>query len=292
MNDMKKIILVTGAGGQLGNAIRVQASERSGDVFYFTDVDSMDVCDKSQLSDFVRHNGVQYLINCAAYTAVDKAEDDVEQCMRINRDAVRNMGEVAAGQNIRLMHISTDYVFDGNARQPYREDDPVNPQSVYGLSKLAGEQALQSICPQSVIIRTAWLYSEFGNNFFKTMLRLGNERETVRVVDDQVGTPTYAADLAEALFAIVDSPVFRSGIYHYSNQGVCSWYDFAAQIMQRAAPNCRVIPVKTHEYPTRAVRPAYSVLSKEKIKQTYGVQTPDWSESLAKALRKVALYNK
>ncbi|MDR1407302.1 MAG: dTDP-4-dehydrorhamnose reductase [Tannerella sp.] len=289
---MNKTILVTGACGQLGSAIRMSASARRDCVFHFTDVDTLDLCDASQLSDFVARNDIRYVLNCAAYTAVDKAEEDVERCMRINFDAVRNMGRVAGLHGIKVIHISTDYVFDGRGTKPLREDDATNPQSVYGASKLAGEKALQAVCPDSVIIRTAWLYSEYGHNFFKTMLQLGRERETVRVVSDQTGTPTYAADLAEAMLTVVDSPAFVPGIYHYSNEGICSWYDFAVKIMNRAGLHCRVEPVRTHEYPTRAVRPAYSVLDKDKIRQTYGVKVPDWETGLEKALKRFQSLNR
>ncbi|MDR0757680.1 MAG: NAD(P)-dependent oxidoreductase, partial [Tannerella sp.] len=181
----------------------------------------------------------------------------------------------------------TDYVFDGRGTRPLREDDATNPQSVYGASKLAGEQALQAVCRDAVTVRTSWLYSEYGNNFFRTMLRLGSERATVSVVSDQTGTPTYAGDLARAILTVVDSPVFTPGVYHYSNEGACSWYGFALKIMALACLACRVLPVGTHEYPTRAVRPAYSVLCKDKIRQTYGVAVPDWETSLAEAVRRI-----
>lgn len=275
----------------MGNAIRMRASERRDCIFYFTDVDTLDLCDRSRLSGFVQTHRVQYILNCAAYTAVDRAEDEAELCMAVNRDAVQNVGTVAASQGIKVIHISTDYVFDGNGARPLREDDATNPQSVYGASKLAGEKALQAVCPDAVIVRTAWLYSEFGNNFFRTMLRLGGERETVSVVSDQTGTPTYAGDLAGAMLAIVDSPVFVPGVYHYSNEGACNWYDFAVKIMAHAGLACRVLPVKTHEYPARAVRPAYSVLCKDKIRQTYGVAVPGWETGLVEALRRVRLSN-
>ncbi|MDR3268120.1 MAG: dTDP-4-dehydrorhamnose reductase [Tannerella sp.] len=282
---MNKAILVTGANGQLGNAIRTLAPKHCDCTFHFTDVDTLDICNRAALTDFVRANRIYCLLNCAAYTAVDKAEDDRATCMRINRDAVRNIGEVAQAQDIRVIHVSTDYVFDGNSARPYREDDEPRPLSVYGHSKREGETALQQACPGAVIIRSAWLYSEFGSNFVKTMLRLGGEREEVRVVSDQTGTPTYAGDLAAAMLTVATHPAPAPGIYHYSSDGACSWYDFAVQIMALAGITCRVQPVTTREYPTRAVRPAYSVLSKEKIKQVYQVEVPGWEAGLRHCIR-------
>jgi dTDP-4-dehydrorhamnose reductase len=283
---MNKEILVTGANGQLGKSIQTLVSKRRGCTFHFTDVDTLDLCDHARLTGFVRTRPIGYLLNCAAYTAVDKAEDDTAVCTRINRDAVRNIGEVAQAHGIKVIHVSTDYVFDGVHSHPYREEEETNPQSAYGLSKLEGEKALQAACPEAVIIRSAWLYSEYGVNFMKTMLRLGSEREEVSVVSDQTGTPTYAGDLAAAMLAIVEHPAFVPGIYHYSNEGVCSWYDFARKIMTLAGLHCRVRPVTTQEYPTRAVRPAYSVLSKEKIKRIYQVEAPDWEASLQHCLNR------
>jgi dTDP-4-dehydrorhamnose reductase len=243
-------------------------------------MDTLDISNAAQLTEFVRTHSIRYLLNCAAYTAVDRAEDDAETCMRVNCDAVRTVGEIARTYGVRVIHISTDYVFDGRSHLPYREDDATNPLSVYGYAKLAGEKALQQVCPDAVIIRTAWLYSEFGNNFVKTILRLGNERESLNVVSDQFGTPTCAGDLAKAMLKVVDAPEFIPGIYHYSNEGVCSWYDFAVRIMALANVKCRINPIAAQDYPVRAVRPAYSVLSKEKIRRTYCVETPDWESSL------------
>lgn len=282
---MNKTILITGANGQLGNAIQKLASQYPGYNFYFTDVDTLDILDKEQISDFVRINQVQYIVNCAAYTAVDKAEENADMAMRINCDAVRNIGEVAKTYHAKVIHISTDYVFDGTGSRPYREDDPTNPTSVYGSTKLAGETILQQICSESVIIRTAWLYSEYGTNFVKTMIRLGKERSDLNVVSDQIGTPTYAGDLAEAIISILNHLVFTPGIYHYSNEGICSWYDFAAEIMKQAQLDCRVHPIPAKDYPTPAKRPAYSVLDKTKIKQVYGISIPKWEASLARCLQ-------
>ncbi|MDR2120336.1 MAG: dTDP-4-dehydrorhamnose reductase [Tannerella sp.] len=288
---MSKTILVTGANGQLGNALRACAAERGDCVFHFTDADTLDLRDKSRLSAFTQSCRADYILNCAAYTAVDKAEDEAELCMSVNRDAVQNVGEVARAQGIKVIHISTDYVFDGKSTRPYAEDDAVNPQSVYGISKLAGEKALLATCPDAVIIRTAWLYSEYGNNFLKTMIRLGRTRRTVGVVSDQFGSPTYAGDLAEAMLILAHSPVLPPGIYHYSGGGICNWYDFAAKIMALACPDSRVLPLGTHEYPTRAVRPAYSVLNTNKIRQTFGIKIPDWETSLAKAVSRLQSSN-
>jgi dTDP-4-dehydrorhamnose reductase len=228
------------------------------------------------------------VILCAAYTAVDKAEDEPELCYRINRDAVRNLAEVA-GRESRIIHISTDYVFDGTGKFPWKESDRTHPQSVYGRSKLEGEQALLENAPQSIIIRTAWLYSSFGNNFVKTMIRLGKERETINVVNDQFGTPTYAADLAKAILDIVafseKNNQFPAGIYHYSNEGICTWYDFCIKIFMLAGiETCKVNPVPTSGYPTKAKRPVYSVLDKTKIKEVFGIAIPQWEDSLKKCI--------
>jgi dTDP-4-dehydrorhamnose reductase len=254
---------------------------------HFTDVDTLDILDKQAVASYIKSFDIDAAVNCAAYTAVDRAEDDAELCMCINRDAVRNIGEVVTSSGIRMIHVSTDYVFDGRATRPYREDDASHPLSVYGQSKLAGEQALTATCPDAVIIRTAWLYSETGTNFVKTMLRLGTERRPaeVHVVADQQGTPTYAGDLAEVILHILMSGKFVPGIYHYTNEGVCTWYDFAVRIFETAGLECRVNPLPTSGYPTRAPRPAYSVLDKTKIKQTYGLTIPPWEESLTGCLR-------
>mgnify|MGYP000110578473 CR=1 FL=1 len=268
-----KTILVTGANGQLGNSIRRLAAGYPQYAFVFTDVDTLDICDAQAVDAFVKEKQADYIINCAAYTAVDKAEDDEPLCLRINRDAVRNLGEAARMAGARVIHVSTDYVFDGTNHLPYVETDNTCPASVYGRTKLAGEQALLEVCPDAVIIRTAWLYSEFGNNFVKTMLRLGNEREQLSVVFDQIGSPTYAGDLAAAIFAV-------PGIYHYSNEGVCSWYDFAVKIMELGGVSCHVLPIESKDYPAKAARPHFSVLNKAKIKATYRISIPHWETSL------------
>ncbi|MCC8170725.1 MAG: dTDP-4-dehydrorhamnose reductase [Parabacteroides sp.] len=286
-----KNILVTGANGQLGNELQLLASENPTYRFFFTDVDTLDICNREAVTAFVSENRMDYILNCAAYTAVDKAEDQAALCEKINSDAVRNLGEAAAATGARVIHVSTDYVFDGTRHTPYAETDPTCPRSVYGHTKLAGEKALLAACPDSVIIRTAWLYSVYGNNFVKTMLRLGKERDEIKVVFDQVGTPTYAADLADAILAVVNQAEagdFRPGIYHFSNEGVCSWYDFTVSILKAAGiEGCRVTPIETKDYPAKAERPHYSVLNKAKIKSAYALTIPHWEASLAKCLEKL-----
>ena len=277
-------ILITGSNGQLGSEMQ-QVSKRYNSFNYlFSDVAELDICDKAALEAYVLENKVNIIVNCAAYTAVDKAEDDQELCYKINRDAVRNIGEVAAKNQVKVVHVSTDYVFDGTNYIPYTEEMPVCPASVYGKSKLEGENALLEVCPQAVIIRTSWLYSSFGGNFVKTMMKLGAERDTLNVIFDQVGTPTYAADLADAIFQIINSETFAPGIYHFSNEGVCSWYDFTKTIHRMAGISCDVRPIETKDYPTRTPRPHYSVLNKAKIKSTYGISIPYWEESLMKCI--------
>jgi dTDP-4-dehydrorhamnose reductase len=283
-----KTILVTGAKGQLGRSLALRANSHAGVRCLPTDEDTLDICDREALLTYMQANGVHYLVNCAAYTAVDKAEDNEILCRKINSEAVRNLGEVAARLKIKVIHISTDYVFDGTNCTPYMENDYTCPVSVYGRSKQEGELMLRAVCPEALIIRTSWLYSEFGDNFVKTMLRLGKEHSRVNVVSDQTGTPTYAGDLASAILSVIDAAGagnFKPGIYHYSNEGVCSWYDFARKIFRLADIPCRAVPIETKDYPTRAVRPQYSVLSKRKIKQAYGLDIPHWEDSLAAMLQ-------
>jgi dTDP-4-dehydrorhamnose reductase len=285
---MTKNTLVTGANGQLGNEIRAIAGQYPDFNFIFTDIAELDLTDKTAVAEFVEEAKIDYLINCAAYTAVDKAEDDVDLCYKINRDAVQNLAEAARGK-ARIIHVSTDYVFDGTATAPYRETDPTNPQSVYGKSKREGEEVLLSICPESIIIRTAWLYSPYGSNFVKTMVRLGKERSDLNVVSDQQGTPTYAADLATAIMDCAafaeKTNTFSAGIYHYSNAGATTWFDFTKKILQLAGiSGCTVHPIPTSDYPTKAQRPMYSVLDKTKIQNTFGVAVPDWEDSLQACL--------
>lgn len=279
-----KCVLVTGANGQLGRSIRARVEAFPGFDFLFTDVDTLDICDSEAVRSFVTEHDVRYIMNCAAFTAVDRAEENVELCERINSDAARILGEVAAEIGAKVIHVSTDYVFDGTSCRPYREDDATCPVSVYGRTKLAGEIGLMKACPDSVILRTAWLYSEYGNNFMKTVLRLAADRDELRFIFDQVGSPTYAGDLAMAMLTILNSDVdgkFVPGIYHFSNEGVCSWYDFTLKILDIAGLKKRVVPIETKDYPTPAKRPHYSVLNKAKVKSVYGIEIPHWESSLA-----------
>lgn len=285
-----KTILITGANGQLGNSLRLLSKQYPHYRFVFTDVDTLDICNKDALLAYVQASEIDYIVNCAAYTAVDKAQDEEVLCFTINRDAVRNLGEVASAVKAKIIHISTDYVFDGTNSIPYVESDYTCPMSVYGRSKQEGELILKAVCPNAVILRTSWLYSEFGNNFVKTMIRLGKERDELNVVFDQIGTPTYSGDLALAILSIIDyseKEEFIRGTYHYSNEGVCSWYDFALKIFELKQISCKVYPIDTKDYPTRAVRPQYSVLNKGKIKKKYGLTIPHWEESLKQMLTKL-----
>ena len=278
-------ILITGSHGQLGNEMQQAAARFPAFRFIYTDVEDLDICDKAALNAFVKANAVNVIVNCAAYTAVDKAEDDVELCYKINAEAVRNIGEVAHQNGLKVVHVSTDYVFDGTNYMPYSEDQDVSPNTVYGKSKLAGEQALMETCEQAVILRTAWLYSSFGNNFVKTMIKLGTERDSLNVIFDQIGTPTYAADLADTILKILSHETFTPGMYHFSDEGVCSWYDFTKTIHRIAGITCDVRPIETKDYPARTPRPHYSVLNKAKIKATYGITIPHWEESLERCMK-------
>ncbi len=288
MHDNKrKKIWVTGANGQLGNEMRFLSVVHPEYDYLFTDVEELDLCNEPAVRAFVPDNQIQVVVNCAAYTAVDKAEDNVEACTRLNRDVVGYLAEAAAANGAALIQLSTDYVFDGTQHLPYTETDPTCPVSVYGKTKLAGEQLALQRCPDAMVIRTAWLYSAFGNNFVKTMIRLGKERDALGVVFDQIGTPTYARDLAGVIFTAIGQGVLP-GVYHFSNEGVCSWYDFAKTIHRLAGITCcKVNPVHTAEYPAKAPRPAYSVLDKTKIKHTYGIEIPHWEESLRACLREL-----
>jgi len=284
---MHKNILVTGAKGQVGSELQILSAldTFSHFAFFFADRDTLDISNKPEIEIFCQVNKIDIIINCAAYTAVDKAEEEKETANLINHLAVKYMAEIAKENNIQLIHISTDYVFDGENYRPYAEDDPVNPQGVYGQTKLDGENAMIDIHPSnSMILRTSWVYSSFGNNFVKTMLRLGKERDELGVIFDQVGTPTYARDLAEAILTIIQSAEsIKSNmvpIYHFSNEGVCSWYDFAKQIFTFSNLECHVNPIATSEYPTSAKRPHYSVLDKAKIKKDFNLTLPYWRDSL------------
>ncbi len=255
--------------------------------YFNTDVEELDITDRETVVAFVEHNQIDGIVNCAAYTAVDKAEENQELCDLLNHVAPGYLAEAIERRGGWLIQISTDYVFDGTNHTPYVETDPVCPNSVYGRTKLAGEQAAQQACPHTMIIRTAWLYSTFGNNFVKTMIRLGKERQELGVIFDQIGTPTYARDLAVAIFAAINQGV-KPGVYHFSNEGVISWYDFTKAIHRIAGiSTCHVRPLHTSEYPTPAARPHYSVLDKTKIKQTYGLEIPYWEESLSECVAKL-----
>lgn len=280
-------ILVTGANGQLGNEMRALREEHPRHTCFFTDVHELDICNRSAVHEFVRANGIDVIVNCAAYTAVDKAEDDQTLCDELNRLAPGYLAIAAQACGAALIHVSTDYVFDGTAHLPYTEEVTPSPASVYGSTKLAGEQAVMENCNRAMVIRTSWLYSSYGNNFVKTMIRLGNERDTLGVVFDQIGTPTYAYDLASAIFTAIERGIVP-GIYHFSDEGVCSWYDFACAIHRLAGITaCRVSPLHTDEFPTRAPRPPYSVLDKTKIKKTFGIDIPHWEASLAACIGKL-----
>ncbi|MBR5882014.1 MAG: dTDP-4-dehydrorhamnose reductase [Mailhella sp.] len=274
------MLLVTGANGQLGSELRLLLSDSA----VFVGRDELDITDENAVRAFFAVHSFDFVINCAAYTAVDKAEDDFEAADRINR-----LGPaLLAKYGKRIVQVSTDYVFDGTAHLPYKEGDAVNPVSVYGSTKLAGEEAVLAEAETAVSIRTAWLYSSFGANFVKTMRRLGAERDSLGVIYDQVGTPTYAADLAAAIVAMI--PQIKPGmkdVYHYSNEGVASWYDFAVAIMAESGLNCSVRPLETFEYPTKATRPAYSVLNKAKIRRDFGLSIPHWMDGLKRCITKL-----
>lgn len=280
-------ILVTGANGQLGNEMRIVARQ-SQDQYLFTDVAELDITDATAVEQMVLSNRIQAIINCAAYTNVDQAEDNHELAEKLNATAVRNLALAIKKNNGILIHISTDYVFGGTPNNtPCREEEPANPTGVYGLTKWHGEQAITEVGCKHLIIRTAWLYSEFGKNFVKTMLTLTATKPSLNVVFDQVGTPTYAYDLAAAIFHIVENRLYEGhdGIYHYSNEGVCSWFDFTKMIAEYAGhTTCDIQPCHSDEFPSKVVRPSYSVLDKTKIKRTFGLRIPYWTDSLKRCL--------
>jgi len=278
-------VLITGANGQLGSEIRKISNQYPELKFSFTDVAELDITRAEKVAEFLADFKPEFLVNCAAYTAVDKAETDEATATLLNATAVGILAEQSAKTGCKMIHISTDYVFNGNGPRPYKEDNLVSPQSAYGRTKLEGEILCQRNNPESMIIRTSWLYSAFGNNFVKTMLRLGNERPELGIVADQIGSPTNAADLASAILTIISSVInqtksFVPGIYHYSNEGVASWYDFTKAIFEIAEINCFVKPISSEDYPSPVQRPAYSVMDKSKIKTTFGLQIPHWRDSL------------
>lgn len=277
-------ILITGCNGQLGNELQLLEKNYSEHTFFNTDVHELDITNAEAIDKFVSSNNIDIIINCAAYTAVDKAESNKEPCQVLNADAPAYLAKAISKRNGWMIQVSTDYVFDGTKNTPYVETDSPCPNSVYGSTKLDGEKAVEQACKNTMIIRTAWLYSSFGNNFVKTMMRLGKEKEELNVIFDQIGTPTYARDLAIAIMTAVEKGIVP-GIYHFSNEGVISWYDFTKAIHRLSGiTSCHVRPIHTEEYPTAATRPHYSVLDKTKIKKTYGIEIPYWEDSLAECI--------
>jgi len=279
-------ILVTGSQGQVGSELQLLSKNYNYN-FFFTDRDSLDITNQEEINNFVSTNNINTIINCAAYTAVDKAEDDRVNADKVNHLATKYLAQIAKDKDIQLIHISTDYVFDGKNYKPYNEDDKTNPNGVYGETKLVGEKAMQAINPKkSIIIRTSWVYSSFGTNFVKTMLRLGKEKDELNVIFDQVGTPTYAKDLAKVILDIIPNiKNEKVEIYNCSNEGVLSWYDFAKEIMRMAKLDCKINPIETKEYPTPAERPHYSLLNKAKIKKDFNLTISYWKDSLDTCLR-------
>jgi dTDP-4-dehydrorhamnose reductase len=277
-------ILITGSKGQLGNELQVLAKEYNDYTYFFTDIEELDICDEQAVRAYVADRKIDVIVNCAAYTAVDNAEDNKDLCDKLNNIAPGYLARAAQSHGAAIIHVSTDYVFDGTKHTPYTEKDAPCPTSVYGMTKLAGEENVLKNCEKAVIVRTAWLYSAYGNNFVKTMIRLGRERDTLGVVFDQIGTPTYAQDLAHAIYTIINKGIIR-GIYHFSNEGVCSWYDFTINIHRLAGvTGCTVKPLHTIDYPTKAARPYYSVLDKTKIKKVYDIEILHWEESLRRMI--------
>ena len=280
-------ILVTGCNGQLGNEIQLLEKGNGKHVFFNTDVNELDITDENAINAFVDANNIDGIINCAAYTAVDKAESNEALCHTLNATAPGYLAAAMGKRGGWMVQVSTDYVFDGTKHTPYSETDPTCPDSVYGRTKLEGEQLVRQHCERALIVRTAWLYSIFGNNFVKTMIRLGKEKTELGVIFDQIGTPTYARDLAVAIMTAVEKGIIP-GIYHFSNEGVTSWYDFTKAIHRIAGiSGCHVRPIHMEEYPTPARRPHYSVLDKTKIKATYNIEVPYWEESLAECISKL-----
>lgn len=281
----KPIVLVTGANGQLGIELRAASARYTSFEFLFPGRNELAITDSPSLNKFFLAHKPDFCINCAAYTAVDKAESEKEKAFETNAYAAGELAKICAQNKTRFIHISTDYVFNGQSSVPYKEDDPTSPINIYGESKLKGEELCLKNNPDSIIIRTAWVYSVFGNNFVKTMLRLMKERENINVVSDQLGAPTYAADLAHAILDIIDKKQWVPGIYHYSNNGRISWYDFAIAIKEISGMRCMVHPISSEQYPTAAKRPSFSLLNTEKIKRTFALEIPEWRSSLEKCIR-------
>lgn len=284
---MSNKIVVTGSNGQLGNELKELASSYSQVQFAFFNREEFSINDKSRIEKIFEEHQPSYFINCAAYTAVDKAESEQELANEINGTAVGLLALTCKQYGTKFIHVSTDYVFNGKASSPLKEEDTVDPVNAYGASKLLGEQLALQNNPESIIIRTSWVYSFYGKNFVKTMMRLMNERENIGVVNDQIGSPTYAADLAKAIMQIITSGKWKSGIYNFSNEGVISWFDFASEIKQLTHSNCIINSLTTEQFPTPAKRPKYSVLDKSKIQQTFSIQLKDWKESLQACIEKI-----
>ncbi len=279
--------LITGANGQLGTELHeILEREFPGQTLY-TDVQELDLTNAKAVDSYVANNEITHIVNCAAYTAVDRAEEEKMLCAAVNTDAVKNLAMAADANGAKIIHISTDYVFDGTNHRPYRESDKVNPISQYGATKRKGETLLLALAPQAIIIRTAWLYSAHGNNFVKTMLRLADSQPEIKVVCDQIGTPTFARDLARAVVKVLQSHQWVPGIYHFTDEGAASWYDFAKAIFRIAGKDVKVTPIPTEDYPTPASRPSYSILDRTRIKATYGIEIPHWEEALADCLRQL-----
>jgi dTDP-4-dehydrorhamnose reductase len=283
------VILVAGANGQLGNELKVVSKSYYGYDFIFTDIDSLDLSSARNTLEFIKDSKPDWIINCAAYNLVDKAESEPDSAILVNSTSVKNITEAIKNSDCRFIHISTDYVYSGTSNVPYNEDSVPNPLSAYGKSKLEGEK-YALLHPGSMVIRTSWLYSSYGNNFVKTILRHGKEKESLRVVFDQTGTPTYAADLATAIMNIVSGVIrnqfaLKAGIYNYSNEGVCTWYDFAVEIIKEAGLKCNIQPILTKDYLLPAPRPAFSVMDKSKIKENYGLTIPYWRDSLTSCMK-------
>lgn len=282
-------VLVTGANGQLGNEMRLMA-QNSSYHYIFTDVEELDITDFNAILQTVKEKEIQIIVNCAAYTNVDKAENDFDIANALNNIAVGRLANVAKAQNATLIHISTDYVFNGNNHIPYTEDDITDPIGVYGKTKLAGEETIKKVGCNYIILRTAWLYSKWGNNFVKTMQKLTLEKDSLSVIFDQIGSPTYAKDLAHAISLIIERNMLnQQGIYHYSNEGVCSWFDFAKEICELSGHNCNITPIHSQEYPSKVTRPHYSVLDKTKFKETFGIPVPYWKDSLKKCINELTI---
>lgn len=281
-------VLITGSKGQLGMELVSLETEFPNFNFFYTDRSALNIVDFEEVEQFVSKNKIEVIVNCAAYTNVDKAEDEPEKANEVNHLAVKNLAFITKRHSLKLIHISTDYVFDGNSSIPYSEDDATNPQNVYGITKLKGEKALLKINPKnSIIIRTSWVYSEFGHNFVKTMLRLSAEKEQISVVSDQIGSPTYANDLANVILQIIPS-INNEGIqiYHYANKGTCSWFQFASAIVRIAQRNCEILPITSEEFKTKTKRPKFSLLNTEKIKEAFQLEIPMWEDSLKKCVLK------